>query len=110
MESDALFAIALSIAMRHLFAVPLHVLAIGLMKYIYVLVWRYDGDPPVYPPAYKWYAKTVAAIIVSSLVAGLLPILPALVRTIGFACVLALQASSFGWDLLLHRRQANASG
>ena len=107
MENDAALAIGLAVGLRHFYGVGVHILIIGLMRYLYVLVWRYDGDPVTYPAAYKQFAKTVAAIIVTSLIVGFVPILPPIVRTVGFAVVLALQVVSFSWDLLLQRRSAH---
>lgn len=109
MESDAVFAVALAVSVRHLHGVAPHVLAIGLMRYLYVLLWRYDGDPVVLPRIYKMYAKTTAAIVVTSLILGLVPVLTAGVRRIGYLAVLLLLIISFSWDLVLQRRSAKAS-
>lgn len=107
MESDAVFAMTLALTLRHFHGVAPHVLAIGLMKYLYVLFSRYDGDPPEPPSSYKKYAKTVAATLVIALIVGLAPVLGPVVRNVGFAVILALQLSSFGWDFLLRLKSRN---
>lgn len=103
MESDAIFVLGLAVGLGHFHAAGVPVLIIGLMRYLYVLVWRYDGDPIDVPGGYKMFAKTVTAIIVVSLIVGFLPFIPAKARVIGYGVVLGLQAVSFGWDLVLQR-------
>ena len=109
MESDAAFTMALALGLDRFHSGGVVVLLIGLMRYVYVLVWRYDGDPAEVPATYKMFAKTVAAVIVVSLIVGYLPRLPAIARTVGFATVLALQATSFLWDLVLQRKASRAA-
>lgn len=104
MECDAVYAMALSILLRTMYQVPMFVLAIGLMRYIYVLVWHYDGDPADVPRLYKLYAKTVTALLVSGLIVSLIPVIPHQVRVILLAVLLAMQTVSFLWDLVLQRR------
>lgn len=109
MESDSGFALALALGLRHIHGVGIYVLAIGLMKYVYALVWGFDGDPPAHPPVYKWFAKTVAAVVVTSLILGYIPSLGPGVRDAALMPVLALQLASFGWDLLLQRKSKRAT-
>ncbi|MFW6213478.1 MAG: CDP-alcohol phosphatidyltransferase family protein [Spirochaetota bacterium] len=106
MESDAIFAMALSLSLRHLHGVGIFVLAIGLMRYLYVLLARFDGDPKVYPKAYKLLAKTTTAILVSALIVMHAPIFSSAARSVILLSVLALQLTSFSWDFVLQRRAA----
>lgn len=110
MESDSVFAIALALGLRHVYGVGFHVVLIGLMKYGYVLLSRFDGDPPVFPKTYKVFAKTVAAVVVTSLVLGYAPLWSTTaavgVRDVAYAVVLFLQVASFVWDLVLQVRPA----
>ena len=104
MECDAAYALGLSLLLRTMYQVPLFVLAIGLMRYLYVLVWHYDGDPERVPRIYKLYAKTVTALLVSGLIVSLIPTIPQTERVVLLAVLLALQSVSFVWDLILQRR------
>lgn len=104
MESDAIFAIALSLSLRHLHGVGIFVLAIGLMRYLYVLFARFDGDPKVSPKAYKLFAKTTTAILVTALIVTHAPVFTPEARSAILLAVLALQITSFSWDLVLQRR------
>lgn len=110
MECDALFTLALSVTAHRLYRVGAFVLAIGLMRYLYVLIWRYDGDPPRYPAAFKLYAKTTAAAIVVTLIATMAPVVGQRLRTASLLVVLVMQVVSFGWEILLHRRAGGAGG
>lgn len=110
MESDSVFAIALALGLRQAHGVGFHVVLIGLMKYLYVLLSRFDGDPPVFPKAYKMFAKFVAAVVVTSLILGYAPLWSSAsgiaVRNVTYAVVLALQTASFAWDLVLRVKPA----
>ena len=110
MECDALFTLALSVTAHRLYRVGVFVLAIGLMRYVNVLIWRYDGDPPRYPPAFKLYAKTTAAAIVVTLIATMAPVVGQRLRAGSLLVVLVMQVVSFGWEILLHRRAGGAGG
>ncbi|MFP4152084.1 MAG: CDP-alcohol phosphatidyltransferase family protein [Alkalispirochaeta sp.] len=107
MENDAFFTFALSFTVWGFLGFPPFVLAIGLMRYLYFLIVRVQGDPPVHPAAYKLFAKSVAAILVVALIGAFVPVVPVKVRTVVLATALALQLISFGWDLVLHRRSRN---
>jgi phosphatidylglycerophosphate synthase len=104
MECDAAFALGLSLLLRTIHSVPLFVLAIGLMRYLYVLLWRYDCDPADVPRAYKLYAKTVTALLVTGLIVSLVPVIPSTARVVLLSVLLTLQVISFLWDLILQRR------
>jgi phosphatidylglycerophosphate synthase len=106
MESDAIFAIALSLSLRHLRGVGVFVLAIGLMRYLYVIFARFDGDPKVSPKAYKLFAKTTTAVLVTALIVTHAPIFTSAARSAILLAVLALQVTSFSWDFVLQRRAA----
>lgn len=108
MEHDALFTLAISVALLVYYNLPVFVLAIGLMRYAYVVVCRVDGDPVVLPRAYKVFAKTVAAAIVITGITTLAPIIPDWLRLGSLAVVLGLQSLSFGWDWILQRRSRPA--
>jgi len=104
MESDAIFAIALSLSLRHLHGVGIFVLAIGLMRYLYVLFARFDGDPKDYPKAYKLLAKTTTAILVTALSVTHAPSFTPQTRSMILLAVLGLQIISFSWDFVLQQR------
>lgn len=106
MENDAYFTLSLAVAVWQIERIHPFVLIIGLMRYAYFLLWRYDGDPPEYPRLYKLFAKTVAAALVVTLIAAFAPILPHAVKTAALALALTLQIASFCWDLVLQRRSA----
>lgn len=108
MESDSVYAIALALAARHVHETWLPVLFIGLIRYLYVLAWRYGGDPPAMTRAYKQFARTTAAVVVTGLIVLLIPPLGDIVRTVIVAVVLGMQGVSFGWDLVLQRRTTTA--
>ena len=108
MENDAYFTLSLAVAVWQIERIHPFVLSIGLMRYAYFLVWRYDGDPPDYPRLYKLFAKTVAATLVVALIASFAPILPRTVKTGALALALALQVVSFCWDCILQRRSGAA--
>ncbi|MFW5744024.1 MAG: CDP-alcohol phosphatidyltransferase family protein [Spirochaetota bacterium] len=103
MESDAAYALALSLAVRHVHEAPVFVLLIGLLRYLYVLLWHYDREPTVVPRAYKLFAKTTTAILVTTLILALLPPVGDTLRAVSLLVVLGLQLVSFGWDLVLQR-------
>lgn len=108
MECDALFTLALSVTAHRIFGVGAFVLAIGLMRYVYVLIWRYDGDPPRFPAVFKLYAKTTAAALVVTLIATMAPVVGQRLRAGALMVVLTMQAISFGWEIALHRRAVAA--
>lgn len=108
MENDALFTLALSLFHTLVMETGTFVVAIGLMRYVYVLGTGADGDPPVYPAAYKRYAKVTAATVVITLIASLIPWLPPWIRSGAPAIVLVMLTVSFGWDLVLQVRARGA--
>ena len=104
MENDALYILALSmVGFVHL-GFPVWTLLLGLMRYLYFLLFRVTGDPPRRPEQYKWFAKSVAAIIAISLITSYAPMLGSLSISILLATVLSLQLISFGWDVYLQAR------
>lgn len=106
MESDSVYAIALALAARHVHQAVVPALFIGLMRYLYVLGWRYGGDPPAMPRGYKLFARTTAAVVVTGLIVLLVPAIGDTIRSFIVAVVLTMQIVSFGWDLVLQRRAA----
>ncbi len=110
MENDALFTLSLSLLVYLRYGVAPFVLLLGLMRYLYVLIWRFDSDPVTVSPAYKLFAKTTAAAIVVTLIVAVAPILPEWLRTAALAVVLGMQLVSFGWDLVLQYRAVRLTG
>lgn len=110
MENDALFTLSLSLLVYLRYGVAPLVLLLGLMRYLYVLVWRFDSDPITVSPAYKRFAKTTAAAIVVTLIVTVAPLVPSQVRRMALAVVLVMQLVSFGWDLILQYRALRLSG
>jgi phosphatidylglycerophosphate synthase len=104
MESDALFTLSLALLLRAAYGVPLFVVLIGLMRYLYVLLWRYVSDPAAVPRAYKLFARATAATIVVTMIVVLAPLIPSWLRLAALIIVFAMQVVSFGWDLVLQRR------
>lgn len=107
MENDAYYALALSVAAWLTRGVPIFVLAIGAMRYVYFFVVRAVGDPPDYPPVFKLFSRTVTATLITVLVAAFFPPLGLVARTVAVAGALALQLVSFGWDFALQLRAGN---
>lgn len=104
MENDVVYAIALTLALRHLHGVAIFVLVIGLMRPLYVLLWRHEAKPVDPPRAYIMFAKTTTAVIVSAMIVAMVPVLPSQARTVVLLVVLTMQLISFGWDLLLQAK------
>lgn len=104
MENDALFIFALALVGRAHLDFPVWALLMGVMRYLYFLLFRITGDPPGYPGAYKWFAKSVAALIAVSLVVAYLPSIGGRGIRLLLGPVLLLQLLSFGWDLGLQIR------
>ncbi|TVQ37568.1 MAG: hypothetical protein EA384_11930 [Spirochaetaceae bacterium] len=109
MENDVVFTFALSFLAHVWFGVPAWILAIGLFRYVYFLLFRFPGDPACCPPGYKQFAKWVCAIVVIALIAMSTPVLPDQLRAYVGGIALVLQATSFGWDLSLHLLAAKTS-
>lgn len=101
MENDAFFTLALSITVWLTTGVGAFVLLIGLMRYLYFVLFRTLGDPPQMTRAAKLFAKTVAASLVLVQIAVLAPGLPATIASPAIAAVLALQLLSFGSDVVV---------
>ncbi|MFW6214819.1 MAG: CDP-alcohol phosphatidyltransferase family protein [Alkalispirochaetaceae bacterium] len=104
MENDALFIFALTLVGYVHLRFPAWTLLIGLMRYLYFLLFRLTGDPPGYPMSYKWFAKSVAATIAISLLVSYIPGLSTVAIISILAPVLILQSLSFSWDLILQAR------
>jgi phosphatidylglycerophosphate synthase len=104
MESDAIFTLSLSLLLRAAYGVPVFLLLLGLMRYLYVLLWRYVTDPVAVPRGYKRFARVTAATIVVTMIVVVAPVIPSWLRLTALSVVLSMQVVSFGWDLLLQRR------
>lgn len=104
MENDVVYALALSLLLRHVHEVAIFVLLIGTMRFLYVLLWHYESEPATVPRVYKLYAKTTAALIATTLIVAVVPIVGPRLRTGALAGILVMQMISFGWDLVLQRR------
>lgn len=113
MQADAVFAAALTVVARHVTGVAAFVLIIGLLPYVYSLVWLpYYGrirrascrdtgtlSEPHKSDVQRWYEKTTTAVLVVTLITILAPPLPLVLRESALAVALALQVFSFGWDI-----------
>lgn len=104
MENDSVFMLALAYGAWAIHGVHPLVLAIGLMRYVYFLALRVEGDPPHAGTGYKQFARTVAAVSAVGLIATYLPSLAGWMRIAIAAPVLVLQLLSFGWDARLQLR------
>ncbi len=104
METDSVFALALAMANRHLLEVGPFVLAIGLMRFLYVLFWREEGSQAPKPHIFVLYAKTTTAMLVVVMIFVLAPPVGPYLRRAALLIVLMLQIISFGWDMYLQRR------
>ena len=105
MENDVVYALALSILHRHVFGLTAVVLLIGLMRPLYVLLWRRPSRPARIPRAYTLYAKTTAASLTTILIVATVPVIGTPIRTAMVVVALAMQVVSFAWDLVLQRRR-----
>lgn len=114
MESDAIYALSLTLMLRHLHEGAGFVLAIGLMRYVYVLLWREDGTLPGVtverPRIQRLFSKTTTAVLVTALIVVMAPIVGATLQTITLGVVLAMQLFSFGWDMALQIRAWSRQG
>jgi phosphatidylglycerophosphate synthase len=110
MENDALFTLGLSLLVYTRYGVTPFVVLLGLMRYLYVLIWRFDRDPVTVSSAYKRFAKTTAAAIVVTLLVTIAPIVPSGLRVVVLMIVLGMQVVSFGWDLALQYEAVKQSG
>lgn len=104
MENDAFLALALSLGAWVVTGIPAFVLVIGMMRYLYFLVFRVVGDPPNHSRRYKLFARTTAATLMVVLVAVYAPVWSSGGRAALAAGALAMQLASFGWDLSLNIR------
>jgi phosphatidylglycerophosphate synthase len=113
METDAAFTLSLAIVNRHIFLASPLVLLIGLMRYLYVLLWRheYRPTPAPHPPRVlrvlrlqTLYSKTTTATLVTAMIVIMAPPVGAILRETVVALVLGMQLVSFGWDMYLQRR------
>lgn len=109
METDAVFALALTVVNRHLHAVGAYVLLIGLMRYLYVLLWHHETVPVSAPPIQKLFSKTTTAVLVTTLIVVLAPVIGPRFRATSLIVVLAMQVTSFAWDLWLQWRERAAA-
>lgn len=101
MENDAFFIFALSVLVYLWFGIGGWILIVGVLRYAYVLAFRFAEEPPHVPSSYKTFAKWVCAYLAIALIAMSAPILPQTTKVLlGVAAVL-LQTVSFGWDLRL---------
>lgn len=105
MECDALYALALSFVGWQLAGVPAFILILGMMRYVYFLIFRFTGDPPNHSRRFKRFAQTTTATLMIVLVFVFIPVLPAVVRGGLVAGALMLQLTSFGWDVALNVQQ-----
>lgn len=108
MENDALFAVALTLANRHTQGVGAFVLLIGLMRYLYVLLWHHERTPASAPRIQKLFSKTATAFLVTTLIVVLAPAIGPRFRTVSLVVALTMQIVSFAWDLYLQCRTPSA--
>ena len=104
MESDAIYTLALSLAVRHIFAVDFYVLLIGLMRYLYVLLWHYEGTRAATSRTHVLYAKTTTAVLATTLIVVMAPPITDALRAVSLGIVLFMQLISFGWEIALQVR------
>ena len=104
METDAVFALALTVVNRHLHGVGIYVLLIGLMRYLYVLLWHHETVPVSAPPIQKLFSKTTTAVLVTTLIVVLAPVIDSRFRATILIVVLGMQVTSFAWDIWLQWR------
>ena len=109
MENDAVFALALSIANRHLHAAGTYVLLIGLMRYLYVLLWHRERVPVRAPRIQTLFSKTTTAVLVTTLIVVLAPAVSPALRAACIAVILGMQITSFAWDIVLQVRERPAA-
>ncbi len=104
MENDAVFALALSLVLRHVHGVGAYVLLIGLMRYLYVLLWHREVRPAKVPRIQRLFSKTTTAVLVTTMIVVLAPVIGPQVRATALIVILTMQVISFGWDMVLQCR------
>lgn len=109
METDAALLLVLSVPLA--FTLGPWVLAIGLMRYLFV-AWSWWRPALRAPLEFSQFRRVVAAIQAVVLVAVLVPVVPVPVATVVVALGLSLLLLSFGRDAVAlerrHARLANA--
>ncbi|HCW88604.1 MAG TPA: CDP-alcohol phosphatidyltransferase [Marinobacter sp.] len=99
MELDALFILGLCVAVLALDKAGAWVLAVGLMRYLFVAAgWLWGWMDKPLPESFR--RKTVCVWQLVTLMVAILPITPALFANITLATALALLSYSFITDLL----------
>ena len=109
LESDSIFILALALTLRHGFDEAMFVLLIGLMRYLYALLWQHPVPMPRVPPAFKWYAKTTTATLTISMIVVTAPIIGPGLRVAALSLALGMQIGSFAWDISLQITQRRRS-
>ncbi len=104
MENDAVFALALSLLLRHVHGVGVYVLLIGLMRYLYVLLWHREVRPAKTPPLQRLFSKTTTAVLVTTMIVVLAPVVGPQTRAVALMVILTMQVISFAWDMALQCR------
>ncbi len=104
MENDAVFALALSLVLRHVHGVGIYVLLIGLMRYLYVLLWHREVRPAKVPRLQRLFSKTTTAVLVTTMIVVLAPAIGSQTRAVALIVILTMQVISFAWDMVLQCR------
>ncbi len=101
MENDVVFSYVLCLLAYGYAGIGPWILLSTLIRHGYILIFRFQNDPPHSPASFKWFAKTACAIQLIALISIFAPPL-----SMGFKVglnifSLILLGISFGWDLVL---------
>lgn len=109
LETDALLILLLSVLMYRLDRAGVWVLAVGMLRYVFVLAGRI-APALARPLPESRRRKTVCAVQVAVLVACIPPVLPPEAASAALAAALAILAASFAVDVAWLLRRNEAAG
>jgi phosphatidylglycerophosphate synthase len=99
-EADAFFIFILSLTAVHFFGYPPWLIFIGLIRYLFLLLFLFGKKVSIYPPLFKRYSRFTCALAAAALTAAYYPVISVSVgRVINF-CSLIFLVVSFLWESL----------
>ncbi len=99
-EADAFFIFLLALAAARFLDYPPWIVLIGLLRYLFLLIFLFGRKVGSYPSCFKWYSRSVCAFTAAALVTAYYPVFPVLPGRIINFCSLVLLSVSFLWEAL----------
>lgn len=103
MENDVAFSYVLCLLGYFYVGIGPWILISTLIRHGYILVFRFQNDPPTCPSRFKWFAKTVCAFQLVALISLFVPILPMVAKVTMNGISIVTLVISFAWDFMLRR-------